>query len=172
METKYIVILLNSNLSSKNKIFSVLAIIESWIQEKYVILENERVQQYILSEILYIYEKNENSKITTSWLKQRLSYIIRTLTEHSFITLRTTYEYSIEFIDQIRDQSDFQFFPEKTRKLKIQGWQKKTQERFEKYCLLHPQKTQKKKNSKKIVQLFLPFMENEAKKMENFCATI
>jgi len=133
-----IFLILNDNsMSSKNKVFCILAIIKAEVCEKYEILQPEKVQQQILSEILYLYEKNENRKVNVGWINTRLRFLIRTLADLHYIVIRTAYEVGIDFLDKL-SSSPLPDPPNTARKYeKSSGWHQKTYRRFERYCLFN-----------------------------------
>jgi len=58
-----LILLQNKNLSSKSKFFSIIEIVSSWLIEKYFFVSQEKAEQQITSEILYLFEKYEKSKL-------------------------------------------------------------------------------------------------------------
>jgi hypothetical protein len=144
-----LILLQNKNLSSKSKFFSIIEIVSSWLIEKYFFVSQEKAEQQITSEILYLFEKYEKSKqATQAWITTRLNLLKKNLLQHKTIVPRSTFEVGIDFLEN----TSFSDLPQSPETLepehKTTGWSKKTYSRFEKFVL----RNRKRKNKKHKIQ--------------------
>ena len=142
-------------MDNRSKIEAILTLIKGDLEEVYFFVNQAKIQQQILSEILYLFEKIEKNKVTTGYINRRIKNCTKNCIQSGWLIPRTKKEINVEYLENLSwnqekfDQDKLQLQNQKNKttkktKTRRKGWHKKTERRLE-HLLTGTSKNRKKR---------------------------